>query len=762
MNKAVTDGVVLMPPQFADGLDVWSSGDGTPGSDTYANAPNAAFVPADQDFGGCLELQKTASTTKLRHMGQTPLLPGCYLKVTARIKAMSGNLPSVRIAGFAAAADGSNLVNVIQVGTTEALNSYGSVLEISAMVGVGSRAGVDLVWGPQAAYGYFGLDLVGANGGVVRIDDIMIEDATAVFLRDMLGQVDVVDFGAVGDGITDDSLAFDAANAAANGREILVPDGTYFLGNDVTLDGIARFEDTVEMPVDKMLLLRKQFDLPAYIEAFGDEELAFKKAFQALLNNADHASLDMRGRKIALREPVDMQAAVPNKTRYSTRRVLRNGQIEAAGSSGWTADSFTSEGTYDPNNSKELTGVVNVANIPVGSVVTGNGVGREVYVRAKNVAQQRITLSKALYDAAGSQTFTFERFKYLLDFSGFEDFSKFSIDSVELQCNNVASGILLAESGLIFTLTDCFISRPKHRGVSSHGNGCQGMIIDRCQFLSSEDGQTVPERISIGFNTNSNDIKIRNNRATKFRHWAVIGGGSSLIIGNHFFQGDNVTGGIRTAGLVMAKSSSAGIITGNYIDNCFIEWTNEHDQAPEFSSEFSFSAMTITDNVFLSGSVAPWFSYIVVKPYGAGHFLNGLQVSGNKFRSINGNIERVERVDTSIADLDYGRFKNVEFHGNSYLGVDTDARNPLRLRHTESTPATTWVIETGGQLPFGGYAIAVDSVAPDGRIRDANNVTAYQAPAIFREEGPDLDQVHLGWGNALRGTVYLNVRVDNL
>lgn len=140
MNKAVTDGVVLMPPQFADGLDVWSSGDGTPGSDTYANAPNAAFVPADQDFGGCLELQKTASTTKLRHMGQTPLLPGCYLKVTARIKAMSGNLPSVRIAGFAAAADGSNLVNVIQVGTTEALNSYGSVLEISAMVGVGSRA----------------------------------------------------------------------------------------------------------------------------------------------------------------------------------------------------------------------------------------------------------------------------------------------------------------------------------------------------------------------------------------------------------------------------------------------------------------------------------------------------------------------------------------------------------------------------------------------------------------------------------------------
>lgn len=104
MNKAITDGVLFMPPPFANGLDVYSSGDGTPGSDTYANAANAAFVPADQDFAGCLEVQKNASTTKLRYMGETPLLPGCYLRVTVRVKAVSGNLPSVRVAGYAAAA----------------------------------------------------------------------------------------------------------------------------------------------------------------------------------------------------------------------------------------------------------------------------------------------------------------------------------------------------------------------------------------------------------------------------------------------------------------------------------------------------------------------------------------------------------------------------------------------------------------------------------------------------------------------------------
>ena len=59
MNKAITDGVVLMPTPFSAGLDVWSSGDGTPGSDTYDNSANALFVAADGDFGGALELLKT-------------------------------------------------------------------------------------------------------------------------------------------------------------------------------------------------------------------------------------------------------------------------------------------------------------------------------------------------------------------------------------------------------------------------------------------------------------------------------------------------------------------------------------------------------------------------------------------------------------------------------------------------------------------------------------------------------------------------------
>tara|TARA_B100000780_G_C21015875_1_gene406983 strand:- start:173 stop:928 length:756 start_codon:yes stop_codon:yes gene_type:complete len=247
------------------------------------------------------------------------------------------------------------------------------------------------------------------------------------------------------------------------------------------------------------------------------------------------------------------------------------------------------------------------------------------------------------------------------------------------------------------------------------------MLIDRCQFLSAEDGEDVSDRTTIAINAHANDVKIRNNRATRFRHFAILVGGSTLFMGNHFFQGDTVSSGVRTAGLIIAKSHASSVITGNYIDNYFIEWTNEYDSAPEFNLEFSFNALSITDNAFLSGDVAPWFSYFVIKPHGACHFLSGMSVAGNRFKSLGTNIDRAERVDTSFADLDYGRMRDVNFNANSFHGIRESVSNPLRLKHTESSVATTWTIETDDQFPFKGQALAIDSVVALGRIRNSSN-----------------------------------------
>ena len=219
MNKAITDGLIFMPPAFSTGLTQWSSEDGTSGSATYDGDPNAALVPADQDFGGCLELVKANATQKLRYMGQTTILPGCYLRITARVKAISGNLPSVRIAGWAGDGANAHVSGLVETGTSVALTTYGEVVEVSAIVGTGDRGGVDMVWGMTPLYGHFGIDLTGANGGVVRIDDIEIEDITSAFHREMMDWVDVRDYGAIGDGSTDDAQAFEDADLAAAGRD---------------------------------------------------------------------------------------------------------------------------------------------------------------------------------------------------------------------------------------------------------------------------------------------------------------------------------------------------------------------------------------------------------------------------------------------------------------------------------------------------------------------------------------------------------------
>ncbi len=237
---AISGNAALMPRAFAGGLNLWSRGNGTAGTQTWAGAPNAAIVPADEDFGTCLEILKQAEPTSLRYMRRTPLSPGTYLRISTRVKAVAGNLARVRIAGYAMTSNGAALGGVVQTGPEVALTGYGDVVEVSAVVGSGRREGVDMVWGRTAALGHFGIDVVGDNNGAIRIENIVIEDVTAAFLPQMLDWVDVRDFGAAGDGVTDDRAAFVAANAAAGGGEVLVPEGVYFIGSNLSMLNLTR------------------------------------------------------------------------------------------------------------------------------------------------------------------------------------------------------------------------------------------------------------------------------------------------------------------------------------------------------------------------------------------------------------------------------------------------------------------------------------------------------------------------------------------
>lgn len=759
MNKAITDGLQLMPPAFAAGLNLWSREDGLPGQGSYASQPNAAFVASDQDFGGCLEVQKAVAVQKLRCFQNIPFLPGMYLRVTARIKAVSGNLPSVRIAGYAAAANGSNVASVVQTGPSVALTSYGTVTTISAIIGSGNRQGVDMVWGATPAFCHLGIDLTGTTGGIVRIDDIVVEDITEAFLRDMMDWVDVRDYGAKGDGTTDDVAAFLAADAAAEGRVVIVSPGSYLIGSHLTMNSRVRFEGTLNMAESLRLVCTRNFDLDTYTDAMGSELAGFRKALQALFYFNDHVALDLKGRRIDLTAPIDV-AALAGMTSFSSRRVLTNGQLNAVSNAAWNTVSVTSVATYATTNPNRLTGVANVANIPVGARVSGSGVGREVYVTSKNVGAGTVDLNLPLYAAAGTRTFTFDRYQYLLDFSGFDSLQRFEIEGVELVCNGLASGIMLARGGLIFQVENCVFNRPRDRGITSTGTGCAGMFVDRCQFWSNEQATAAVNRTSIALNVNTGDTKIRDNRVVRFAHFAVMAGAGNMFIGNHFFQGDDSDSGVRRAGIVFTANQLRTVVTGNYVDNCFLEWSNEHDVNPVFEGGFSFSGLTVANNIFMATGIGTSFRWLVITPRGAGHFLNGVTYNNNTFRTVGTTIDRVDGVDTSFADLDYSKFRQVTFAGNTYHGVGQLTHNPVFTEHVQNTASDTWVVPSKGCLPFGAWARNVTSLVSEGAITNASNVAQYTMPYTLPEQGANKDYVHLRWPNAVKGKVNITLRCD--
>ncbi|NKB26046.1 MAG: hypothetical protein GKR99_00110 [Rhodobacteraceae bacterium] len=478
-----------------------------------------------------------------------------------------------------------------------------------------------------------------------------------------------------------------------------------------------------------------------------------------MLHYTDHDALDLDGLRIDVDGPIDLHDAVNTVDTFEVRRVIRNGQFYVVNSANWDVDTVTGDGSYSAGNPLQLNSVTNVANIPIGAQVTGNGVGREVYVKSTNPGAGTVTLSQPLFASNATQTYTFTRYKYVLDFSGFTKLSKFTLSDIELQCNGDASGILLAPAGETFHLKDSFVTKPEHRGITSIGTGCQDLQVDRCHFVSDEQQAPATNRVSLALNVNKNDAKIRDNRFQRFGTTMVLKGTGHLIIGNHWFQGDEVTDGPRQAGLVFTQPNVNSTVTGNYIDNCFVEMTNEHDAAPDFSSEFSFGGLTITGNIFGAIDVASSFAWLVVKPHGPGHFLQGLTVSANSFKTVNGNIDRVEKVDDSIAPLDMSRARNVVFSANTFNGISQNTINPVLMEFNQPSNQSVWTLDAGAYLPFEGWARRVTSVVVEDLQSSSQSI--YTAPQVATQQGANKDQITLGWSQAVNGKVQVTVRMDN-
>ncbi|RMC37327.1 glycosyl hydrolase family 28-related protein [Paracoccus alkanivorans] len=760
MSIAITNNILLMPPAFSAGLDTWSSGNGTETDPSWDRARNAGIVPDDRDFGTCLEILKEQSRTRIRYRGDTPMIPGVYLRVSARIKLVAGPACSVRVAGWARDASRKHVSGLNEAGPSVAVEKYGEVVEASAIVGVGSRQGVDMAWGTRPAFGHFGIDLLGANGSVLRIESIRIEDVTPAFVPALIDWVDVLDFGARGDGVTNDRNAFIAADRAAKGGRILVPEGRYHIDGDISINSPIRFRGTLTTPASTRVSFMKSFDFPTYADAFGDETLGLKKALQALFGYTDHVRLNLCGRRVELTEPLVIHELAPRLQAYSNRRVIANGSIMPVPGPAWETGKASSTASYDPADPTALTNVRNIAAIEVGSRVIGTGVGREVFVKSRDLGRSRLELSQPLYGGAGTRSYDFERYRYVFDFSGVAQVDRLNFTDIEFYCKGEASAIMLPPKGELIAIRDCHITGPKDRGITSIGRACQGMLVDRCEFISSETSLPAQDRKSVAINVNANDTKIRNNRFVRFGHFMVAHGGGHIISGNHWFQGDKAESGVRFAGLVLTQNNVQVTVTGNYIDNASIEWTNEHSAYPDFTgNEFSFGGLTITGNTFLASHVAPWFTWLTMKPYGSGHTIHGLTVTNNVFKSFD-KIDRIERVDNSIADLDYGRMRNLSFVGNTFNGVETYVANPLLVTHIQNSASRRWTFPAIEGLPFKGRAKSVKSIVMESGLTDSAGLQVAEMPWVQTEIGTGKRQIRLNWSKSLKGRVSIYARMD--
>lgn len=661
MDKTIAQNVELMPPPFSDGLNVWSRQNGVPGSATYANSNSAQILLTDPDFDECLEIVTNQSPQKLRFTGQTPFTPGCYLRVSARVKVVSGVLPDLEIAGFPIDANGSVVSGVVTKGESIAATQYDKIIEVTAIFGSGDRPGVDCVWGLEPVHGHFGVNIVGAaNGASVRVESIRIEDVTSAFLRVSMDWVDVLDYGARGDGVFDNKDAFEAADAAANGREVLVPEGDFFIDNSVSLTSQFRFVGRILQAEDKAFDLLYGLNYSNYLDAFKDETLALKKAFRTLFNLNDHDSLDLNGRQINLTEPLNVRDAVANRSTFNARRAIRNGKIAADSAGSWPLTTVTGTASY--SGGLTLTNVQNVASVERGMLITGAGVGREIYVKDVDQTAGTITLSALLYAAPASQTYTFTKFSYLLDFIGFNDISNFEIDSVELNGASVASGILMPNNGFNWHIHDSWFFSVRDRGITSPGDADFSIAIDNCDFSSAEGGIPASSRTSIAFNTNGNDAKIRSNRGSRFKHFAVLGGKNAVFTDNHFFQGQTGDDS-RTAGVVFTQSEATSIVRDNYIDNCWVEWTNEYTP-----NNTRFRLLMVDGNLFFASGVAANFNFIRMMPHLANMQIRGMSISANSISTSGVTISKATGVDTSRGTLSASSL-NFEASGNTFKNI---------------------------------------------------------------------------------------------
>ena len=152
-------------------------------------------------------------------------------------------------------------------------------------------------------------------------------------------------------------------------------------------------------------------------------------------------------------------------------------------------------------------------------------------------------------------------------------------------------------------------------------------------------------------------------------------------------------------------------------------------------------------------------SFYSSKTVGSNHYLNGFTVANNLFKAVNGpTLDRVEIVDTTHADLDHNRTRNLTVTGNIYHSVNERMENPVTVSVSRSSPNQSCGNDVSEHIPFGGRTRTVTAIVPEGQMQDAANLGVFEQPYASVGQGSNGSEFNVTWSKPVKGKIQVTVR----
>lgn len=276
--------------------------------------------------------------------------------------------------------------------------------------------------------------------------------------------------------------------------------------------------------------------------------------------------------------------------------------------------------------------------------------------------------------------------------------------------SDVAQWVHYGATGVDIHYDGCWFRNNKDGGTEwGIDAGADGHIYaSNCDFFVNE-GSTQPSaRSHLGITGQKADSKVWNCIFAYFKHAMKWSAGPIQITDTHIFQG--VSGGTNTtshtAGIKFTGGTTPAIVSGLYLDKCFVEISNEDATGETTIGGQIFDGVTTLLNNGESG-----FAFFRANDYGSNSnvVIKDVQITGGRFVNFGGTQASLTALDNA-ANFDQQSFDNIIVTGNTFDSSVTAEANPVRARKT-FTASLQHSFDLSNHLPFNIRPYQVLSIA---------------------------------------------------